>query len=298
MPLHPLHRIAVLALVGGFALVPAATASADVVVADDQIVTGKQCLGTSCADGEGFPANLGLKLKAADTPGLRLEQPASPYTAQSWDIAGNEANFFIRDVTGGSRLPFRIRPGAATSSIDIYATSEVNTAGVVNQNLAPDGIAVTGDVDGGAVLTALRTLPIQRYTINVDSGGAPHLAPTPAAFRSAFTLGGNDNRLATADVAAVALAAVKELDARVSAISLTPGPQGEAGPQGPAGPAGAAGAHGEQGATGAPGAVASDPATSLAVAERKIARLQSSNKKLFKKLKRLHAEVSTVMAAR
>lgn len=30
------------------------------------------------------------------------------------DVAGNEANFFVRDVTGGSgsRLPFRIRPGA------------------------------------------------------------------------------------------------------------------------------------------------------------------------------------------
>ncbi len=40
------------------------------------------------------------------------------FTAQTWDIAGNEANFFIRDLTGGSRLPFRIRPGAPTSSID------------------------------------------------------------------------------------------------------------------------------------------------------------------------------------
>src|SRR5688500_11998678 len=126
MQLHPLHRFAVLALVGGLTLVPAATASADVVVADDQLITGKQCIGSSCADGEAFAGNLWLKRKASDTPGLRLEQSGGSFPAQTWEIGGNEANFFIRDLTGGSRLPFRIRPGAATSSIDIFATSEVN----------------------------------------------------------------------------------------------------------------------------------------------------------------------------
>jgi hypothetical protein len=50
---------------------------------------------------------------------------ASGFTAQTWDIAGNEANFFVRDVTGGSRLPLRIRPGAPTSSVDIAATGNV-----------------------------------------------------------------------------------------------------------------------------------------------------------------------------
>ena len=57
---------------------------------------------------------------------MRLEQNnAGGFTAQTWDIAGNEANFFVRDVTGGSRLPFRIRPGAPTSSIDISADGDV-----------------------------------------------------------------------------------------------------------------------------------------------------------------------------
>ena len=61
-----------------------------------------------------------------DTPAFRFEQDASGgFTPQTWDMAGNEANFFIRDVTGGSRLPFRIRPGAPTSSIDISATGRV-----------------------------------------------------------------------------------------------------------------------------------------------------------------------------
>jgi len=69
---------------------------------------------------------LDLHITTGDTPAHRLEQTnASGFTAQTWDIAGNEANFFVRDVTGGSRLPFRIRPGAPTSSIDISATGNV-----------------------------------------------------------------------------------------------------------------------------------------------------------------------------
>ena len=69
---------------------------------------------------------LDLHVNTTDTPAIRLEQNnAGGFTAQTWDIAGNEANFFVRDVTSGSRLPFRIRPGAPTSSIDISATGNV-----------------------------------------------------------------------------------------------------------------------------------------------------------------------------
>src|SRR4029079_3457272 len=54
---------------------------------------------------------LDLHITTSDTSAHRLEQTnAGGFTAQTWDIAGNEANFFVRDVTSGSRLPFRIRP--------------------------------------------------------------------------------------------------------------------------------------------------------------------------------------------
>ncbi|HEU4390635.1 MAG TPA: tail fiber domain-containing protein [Blastocatellia bacterium] len=69
---------------------------------------------------------LDLHANTSNTPAFRLEQNNSGgFTAQTWDIAGNEANFFVRDVTGGSLLPFRIRPGAPTSSIDINASGNV-----------------------------------------------------------------------------------------------------------------------------------------------------------------------------
>lgn len=61
-----------------------------------------------------------------NTPAIRLEQSsAGGFTAQTWDIGANEANFFVRDVTNGSRLPLRIRPGAPTSSLDIAASGAV-----------------------------------------------------------------------------------------------------------------------------------------------------------------------------
>ncbi|MFN0109736.1 MAG: tail fiber domain-containing protein [Blastocatellia bacterium] len=98
---------------------------------------------------------LDVHVNTSNTPAHRLEQNNSGgFTAQTWDIAGNEANFFVRDVTGGSRLPFRIRPGAPTSSIDIAATGKVgigtaspaeklHVAGTANTNAVFEGGAAT-----------------------------------------------------------------------------------------------------------------------------------------------------------
>jgi hypothetical protein len=69
---------------------------------------------------------LDLHTATSNTPAHRFEQNDSGgFTAHTWDVAGNEANFFIRHVTGGSSLPFRIRPGAPTSSIDISASGSI-----------------------------------------------------------------------------------------------------------------------------------------------------------------------------
>jgi hypothetical protein len=81
---------------------------------------------------------LDVHMNTSDTPAIRFEQNNSGgFTAQTWDVAGNEANFFVRDVTGGSRLPFRIRPGAPTSSVDISASGSVGVG-----TASPDGLQV------------------------------------------------------------------------------------------------------------------------------------------------------------
>jgi hypothetical protein len=68
---------------------------------------------------------LDLHVSTGSTPAIRLEQTAGVDPAQTWDIGGDEAEFFVRDVTSGSRLPLRIRPGAPTSSIDVSASGSV-----------------------------------------------------------------------------------------------------------------------------------------------------------------------------
>lgn len=69
---------------------------------------------------------LDIQSTTSNTPAMRLEQNGSGgFTAQTWDIGANEANFFVRDVTGGSKLSLRIRPGAPTSSLDISANGDV-----------------------------------------------------------------------------------------------------------------------------------------------------------------------------
>ena len=60
-----------------------------------------------------------------NTPTVRLEQDGSSgFTPQTYDMAANEANFFIRDVTNGSALFFRSEPGAPQNSL--YIDSDGN----------------------------------------------------------------------------------------------------------------------------------------------------------------------------
>jgi len=61
-----------------------------------------------------------------NTPTLRLEQDGSSgFTPQTFDVAANETNFFIRDATNGSRLFFRAKPGAPADSIFIAADGDI-----------------------------------------------------------------------------------------------------------------------------------------------------------------------------
>jgi len=67
-----------------------------------------------------------LHISDGDTPTVRLDQDGtSGWSPQIWDMAGNEANFFIRDVTNGSALPFRIQPGAPSSALTIKNDGKV-----------------------------------------------------------------------------------------------------------------------------------------------------------------------------
>jgi hypothetical protein len=89
-----------------------------------------------------------LHIADGDTPTLRLEQNnSSGFAAQTWDVAGNETNFFVRDVTNGSKLPFKIIPGAPNNSL------YVNNAGNVGLGTAsPDASLHVVRSDGTAAI--------------------------------------------------------------------------------------------------------------------------------------------------
>ncbi|MGN6521102.1 MAG: tail fiber domain-containing protein, partial [Dokdonella sp.] len=176
---------------------------------------------------------LDVHLLTTNTPGIRLDQSnAGGFTAQAWDVAANEANFFVRDVTGGSRLPFRIRPGAPTSSLDIAASGNVGigTASpaakldVAGDMLVHGTIAQLSSrsakehfvpVDGAGVLARLAALPISTWNYIGAGAGDRHLGPVAEDFHAAFGLGASDHFVAPTDVAGVALASVKALQDEV-----------------------------------------------------------------------------------
>ena len=61
-----------------------------------------------------------------DSPAIRLEQDGSSgFTPQVYDIAANETNFFIRDVTNGSNLFFRAQTGAPGDALYIANDGQI-----------------------------------------------------------------------------------------------------------------------------------------------------------------------------
>ncbi len=104
-----------------------------------------------------------LHVVEGNTPTLRLEQDGSDgFSPQIWDVAGNEANFFIRDVTNGSKLSFRIEPntpentlyldspgnvGIGTNSpsekLDIVGNLEVNGDGIIQGTAGSTNLLVS-----------------------------------------------------------------------------------------------------------------------------------------------------------
>lgn len=100
-----------------------ASAPSNSIYADDG---GRIGLGTSTPVVE-------LHVVDGDTPTMRLEQDGSSgFSPQTWDLAGNETNFFVRDASNGSRLPFKILPAAPTNALVIAENGEIGVGAGTN----------------------------------------------------------------------------------------------------------------------------------------------------------------------
>jgi hypothetical protein len=198
---------------------------------------------------------LNLHIVQGDTPAIRLDQDASSgYSAQTWDIAGNEANFFIRDVTSGSTLPFRIKPGAPTNSIylgnngvglgtatpdsslhiaqadptvKVYSTNNSQNTFYLdsNGNLTLSGLLTEASdvnvkenirpIDPQTILQRLAAMPISSWNYSADDANIRHIGPMAQDFYAAFAVGADNRHIAALDSNGVALASVQALNQRV-----------------------------------------------------------------------------------
>lgn len=132
----------------------------------------------------------GLNLHVVDgnSPGLRLEQNGSAgFAAQTWDVAGNETNFFVRDVTNASRIPFKIQPSAPSNSIFVASDGDIGF-----ETSSPDGIldiAHPANLNNHAVLVGSNG----NFGMNIDNGF------TPRGLLDVQTTGGNSQLLVQSD---------------------------------------------------------------------------------------------------
>ena len=109
-----------------------------------------------------------------DTPTLRLQQDGSSgFSPQTWDVAGNETNFFVRDVSNGSTLPFRIFPGAPSSSLFVHGSGDIG----IGTSSPEEALHVQRD-DGTAVLLVKDTTTTTgtRTLLRLVNNGLPRMS--------------------------------------------------------------------------------------------------------------------------
>ncbi len=133
-----------------------------------------------------------LHIANGDTPTVRLEQDGSSgFTPQTWDIAGNESNFFVRDSTNGSQLSFRIEPGADEDTLRLNSD---NSVGIGTRTKIGDGsLNVDKVINAGVGIGIKDSTP--DGDLDVENNAANSVVAYPTASNSALevTTTGDDS---------------------------------------------------------------------------------------------------------
>lgn len=142
-----------------------------------------------------------------------------------------DRNMMQLNNNGGIRFQFdndalatQWRFQAATGNRDVFEIAKVGTGAIeleldAGGNLTIDGALTQQSdvnskrdiepVDAGSVLEKLQQVSVSEWTYKADEDGVRHLGPMAQDFYSAFSLGDNETKIAPADMAGVALAAIQ-----------------------------------------------------------------------------------------
>jgi hypothetical protein len=113
-----------------------------------------------------------LHTVSGNTPTLRLAQDGSSgFAPQTWDVAGNETSFFIRDTSNGSTLPFRIRPGAPSQALVIDNDGDVGV-GILSPTAA---LHVSASDDAKLLLKNTSTTQASRDMLQLENNGGSYI---------------------------------------------------------------------------------------------------------------------------
>jgi hypothetical protein len=149
----------------------------DALYIDDQ---GRVGMGTATPDQR-------LHVRHGDTPGIVLEQDTTQsFTARTWELAGNDGEFFLRDATAGSlALPLRIAAGAPRDSLVLSSDGKIG----VGTDAPTNAIHVTGD-DGATAMVIEEThaTPDRRILLRLRNNGRAALALTDDDMETTWTL--------------------------------------------------------------------------------------------------------------
>ncbi|WP_300670727.1 tail fiber domain-containing protein [Desulfoluna sp.] len=152
----------------------ASPAHADQVILDDAIITGSECIGNDCNNGESFDFDT-LRIKENN---LRIHfqdtSNSASFPQNDWrilinDTANGGANFFGIEDSSAARRPFTIEAGAPSNGLYLSATGNL---GLGTATPLTDLHLVTGNTP----------------TVRLEQNGANGFAPYT------WDLSGNENR--------------------------------------------------------------------------------------------------------
>ncbi len=124
--------------------------------------------------GTNNPGNIELNIVDGDTPAMRIAQDGSMgYRAQIWDLAGNESNFFVRDVTNGSKLPFRIQPNTPFNTLVVGKNGNVGIGfggGSGFPNVNSNASLQLKATNKGLLINSMTTTQRTDFATSLDTG--------------------------------------------------------------------------------------------------------------------------------